>query len=743
MKILSFIFISFLSLCFFAKPAFAGSATLTWNANSESDLAGYQIYYGTSPRTGTDPKVCSNCGYTNNISLGKVTTYVFNNLTDGQTYYFSVSAYDTSSNKSVFSAEVSKVIPAADITAPTLSNGLPSGTVAAGTTQTNLSLTTNENATCKYAVTAGVSYASMTNTFTTTGTTTHSKLITGLQNGTSYSYYVKCVDSSSNANTNDYTISFSVALPADITPPTRSAGLPTGSLAAGTTQTTITLTTNENATCKYATMPDTTYVSMTNTFTTTGATTHSKVISGFQNGTNYNYYIRCIDGSSNANTDDYIISFTIASPTDSTAPTRSGGLPSGSLAVGTTQTTLTLTTNENATCKLSTAAGVSYASMPITFFSTGSTNHSHTVTSLMNGTSYNYYIRCSDASNNFNIDDYQIAFSVQAPAISSGGGGGSSSDVTAPIIASINTSNLKSNLVQINWATNESATTKIEYGITNNYGQVSQSISLSTNHSIQLNNLQPATTYYFRAISVDAAGNQTMSSAQIFTTPDIDHTAQSNQQTNTNENNNPDTSTDTTKLTSLYGQSSAVVEQMSNSEASETFSYDKFTPLSNQTKPIYEKIVILAKTALTEQHKYAIAAFIHNGTQTTQRLGAGERAGVIASYNQAFGKLPQNTDEWRNVIKIASGRWTDQNSANAEKEAKTNFKKIYKRDPIMSDAHDSNAVMIMAYGLRPVTRNLNSEKAGILTAKAVLGHNPQIAKEWDMARAISYSGAKR
>ncbi len=34
-----------------------------------------------------------------------------------------------------------------------------------------LSLTTNENATCRYATTAGVAYASMTNTFTTTGGT--------------------------------------------------------------------------------------------------------------------------------------------------------------------------------------------------------------------------------------------------------------------------------------------------------------------------------------------------------------------------------------------------------------------------------------------------------------------------------------------------------------------------------------------------------------------------------------------
>ena len=93
--------------------AHAGSATLSWNANTESDLSGYKIYYGTSPRAGTDPKTCVLCGYSSSLNVGNVATYTFNNLTDGTTYYFSVSAYDTSNNESAFSAEVSKVLPPA------------------------------------------------------------------------------------------------------------------------------------------------------------------------------------------------------------------------------------------------------------------------------------------------------------------------------------------------------------------------------------------------------------------------------------------------------------------------------------------------------------------------------------------------------------------------------------------------------------------------------------------------------
>jgi hypothetical protein len=53
----------------------------------------------------------------------------------------------------------------------------------------------------------------MTNTFTTTGGASHSRTVTGLTNGTTYSFFVRCQDSAGNANTNDFTISFLVAQP--------------------------------------------------------------------------------------------------------------------------------------------------------------------------------------------------------------------------------------------------------------------------------------------------------------------------------------------------------------------------------------------------------------------------------------------------------------------------------------------------------------------------------------------------
>jgi uncharacterized repeat protein (TIGR02543 family) len=98
--------ITFLSILS-SSLVFSAEIKLAWDANAESDLAGYKIYYGTSPRTGTDPKSCNLCGYSAVVTAGKVTSYTIGSLITGQNYYVSLSATDTSGNESGFSNEVS------------------------------------------------------------------------------------------------------------------------------------------------------------------------------------------------------------------------------------------------------------------------------------------------------------------------------------------------------------------------------------------------------------------------------------------------------------------------------------------------------------------------------------------------------------------------------------------------------------------------------------------------------------
>lgn len=84
----------------------AGDAILTWDANTEASLAGYKIYYGTTPGS-----------YTTILDVGNVTTYTVAGLS--ATTYFAVTAYDNTGSESGYSNEVSKTFsPASDTTPP-------------------------------------------------------------------------------------------------------------------------------------------------------------------------------------------------------------------------------------------------------------------------------------------------------------------------------------------------------------------------------------------------------------------------------------------------------------------------------------------------------------------------------------------------------------------------------------------------------------------------------------------------
>ena len=455
--------------------------------------------------------------------------------------------------------------PAQDTTPPALSNGGPSGALPAGTAQATLSLSTNENATCRYATVAGTAYASMPNTFSTTGGQQHQTAVSGLSGGQSYTYYVRCLDAANNANTIDYLISFSVdaaALPtiaiaspapdatvsgqAQITTAVTGQNLHgvtffVGGVQQGAEDTAAPYSLNWDTTAnangpaaltarlRYG-APQQTIVSaavnviVDNSGPPSGSTTirlnagtgnaytdtqgrvwqgdqyftgggqvsspgvsgtpdvplyriaRSSLYSAFgwdipvSNGqytvrlkfaeTTYsgvgqrvfdvainsvivldNFDVVAAAGAwRTAHDESFNIAVTTGvvdidfifgnrygivsaieivpagpPPVDTTPPARSNGLPSGALAAGTTQTTLSLATDENATCRHSAAPGTAYESMTGLFATTGGQSHQTPVTGLNDGQAYTYYVRCADTLGNANPADFSISFSVASP----------------------------------------------------------------------------------------------------------------------------------------------------------------------------------------------------------------------------------------------------------------------------------------------------------------------------------------
>ncbi len=91
-------FLLLFSTLLFCKVGSAAQIKLAWDANTESDVAGYKIYYGTSPKS-----------YSASVDVGNVTSYHLTGLKGGQTYYLTVTAYNTSRSESSYSGEVSGV----------------------------------------------------------------------------------------------------------------------------------------------------------------------------------------------------------------------------------------------------------------------------------------------------------------------------------------------------------------------------------------------------------------------------------------------------------------------------------------------------------------------------------------------------------------------------------------------------------------------------------------------------------
>jgi hypothetical protein len=368
---------------------------------------------------------------------------------------------------------------------PARSGGQPAGVLPAGTTQTTLSLTTDENATCRYGTTSGVAYGSMVNTFSTTGAMTHSTLLSGLVSGSNYSYFVRCQDAAGNANTDDYVIAFAVSS-TSTTASSSFSGVESVLSENGTWSTAGSWQAMSKNNGAYTTAVSAARVANpllgSDQFAEItydhdpGTSGWPGVMTRMQSSTNGSGYLAIAFGGTvrlyrvddngglgwnslaSANVDVSVaprrlrlesqgnthrvyfngvlqITFAenvytagqpgIAAATFSTilsfsggtlarTPARSGGQPAGVLPAGTTQTTLSLTTDENATCRYATTSGVAYSSMVNTFSTTGTMAHSTLVSGLVSGSNYSYYVRCQDAAGNANTDDYVIAFTVSS-----------------------------------------------------------------------------------------------------------------------------------------------------------------------------------------------------------------------------------------------------------------------------------------------------------------------------------------
>ncbi len=230
-------------------------------------------------------------------AIGEVTTShtcTSRKLADGQRNVYVV-CKDTAGNvqTSTNNLDISVLI---DTTVDTTIDSGPSGTVASKDATFTFSCV---GETCTFECKLEKTEKLGTSEFSTC---TSPKSYSLLSDG-AYTFQVIGTDTLGNKDSSPASRTWTV----DTTPPLRTNGQPSGMIT--TSSTTLSLTTNEPATCKYDLM--------TKAFSTTGGTSHSQLISGLSPG-NYNYYVRCSDVVGNYNTDDFPISFSVCSRSNPT-----------------------------------------------------------------------------------------------------------------------------------------------------------------------------------------------------------------------------------------------------------------------------------------------------------------------------------------------------------------------------------------------------------------------------------------
>ncbi len=260
-----FSFISIVVLTFiltFTTKAYSAQVTLAWDANTESDLAGYKIYYGNSSGN-----------YGSNVDVANQTSYTISNLVDGNTYFIAATAYDINGNESSYSNEVSYEVPIIDTTPPS--------------NQVTLAWDANtENDLAGYKVYYGNSSGIYSSNVDVGNQTSYT--ITNLVNGNTYFIAATAYDINGNESSYSNEVSYSVP---DTTLPSTPASLQATAISTSQIDLTWNASTDNIGVVGYRIFRD--GIQITNTANTTYQNT------GLSPSTTYTYTVSAYDAAGN------------------------------------------------------------------------------------------------------------------------------------------------------------------------------------------------------------------------------------------------------------------------------------------------------------------------------------------------------------------------------------------------------------------------------------------------------------
>jgi hypothetical protein len=273
-----------------------GQVTLTWTDPADADLKEIEITWtpnGTTPQT---------------VAKG-TRTYTATGLTNGNAYTFTVMAKDNAGYLSAGETTTATPDSPPDTTPP---GNVTSLAAAAGNGQVTLTWTDPTDADLK----------EIEITWTPNGTTpqtvakgTQTKTITGLTNGTPYTFTVKAKDNAENLSAGETTTATpGSSPPPDTTPPAKVTGL---AAAAGDGQVSLTWTDPTDTDLKEI---EITWTPGDGNATVTKGT-QTKIITGLTNRTAYTFTVKAKDTTGNQNTGETTTATPSSSPPPATTST--------------------------------------------------------------------------------------------------------------------------------------------------------------------------------------------------------------------------------------------------------------------------------------------------------------------------------------------------------------------------------------------------------------------------------------
>ncbi|NKE71368.1 fibronectin type III domain-containing protein [Candidatus Manganitrophus noduliformans] len=454
--------------------ALAGEAVLTWDPNSEGNLAGYRVYVGLLPGVYSPP-----------INVGRVTSWTVPNLTEGLTYYFAVTAYDTNGKESGFSNEARKTIPPLnDVIAPLISSVTNSNRTL---NSALITWGTDEPADTRIEYGTTTAYG-LTTPLVSSLVTVHSQTLSNLLPGTLYHYRVLSRDAAGNLATSADQIFTTLS---DTTTPTVPGNVSGAALSTTQINLTWSASTDNVGVAGYRIYRNGVQVATRTTLTYSDGNLTPDTV--------YSYRVAAYDAAGNLSAQSAAASVRTLAPADTAAPVISG---MGAINITAGGALISWSTNEPADTQIeygtTTAFGSFTAIVP-----TLVTAHAQSLSGLLPATLYHYRVRSRDAAGNLAVSGSGSFTTAVLP------------DTTAPSVpTNVGAAAVSSSQVQLSWSASTDNVGVAGYRIYRNGVQIASS-ALRT----YLNSGLAANTVYSYAVAAyDAGGNLSPASAAVSVT---------------------------------------------------------------------------------------------------------------------------------------------------------------------------------------------------------------------------------